>query len=60
MADDRIVSREQHRTRIDLREDHEIRYWTKKFSVKRDGLARAVAKAGPSAAAVAKELGKRL
>lgn len=50
----------QDRSRINLSEDYEVRYWTEKFGVTREELTRAVQKAGSSAAAVAKELGKEL
>lgn len=60
MADDTTIRGPQDRSRVNLSENYEVRYWTKKFGVTRDELARAVQKAGSSAAAVAKELGKSL
>jgi hypothetical protein len=46
------------RKRINLHEQWEIDYWTDKWSISREQLEKAVAKAGPMAADVAKELGK--
>ncbi|WP_186421351.1 DUF3606 domain-containing protein [Bosea sp. CS1GBMeth4] len=60
MADDKSERGPQDRSRINLSEDYEVRYWTKKFGVSKEELKRAVAKAGSSAAAVARELGKTL
>ena len=52
--------RPQDRSRISLQENHEVQYWTKKFGVSRAELEEAVKRAGASAAAVAKQLGKAL
>jgi len=60
MADDKTDRGPQDRSRINMSEDYEVRYWTKKFGVTKDELAKAVAKAGQSAAAVAHALGKQL
>lgn len=60
MADDKTDRGPQDRGRINLSEDYEIRYWAKKFGVTEEDLKRAVLRAGPSAAAVARELGKTL
>lgn len=60
MADNKQDRGPQDRARISMEEDYEVRYWTEKFGVTRDQLAAAVEKAGSSAAAVAKELGKPL
>ncbi len=48
------------RASVNLTEDYEVRYWTQKFGVSKSELEKAVAKAGQSAAAVAKALGKTL
>jgi Protein of unknown function (DUF3606) len=56
MTDDLSKRGVQDRTRINIHEDHEIRYWTQKFGVSHDQLKAAVQKVGPSAAAVEKEL----
>jgi hypothetical protein len=46
------------RSRINMNEDYEVRYWSKHLDVTREELQRAVDKVGPTAAAVRKELGK--
>jgi hypothetical protein len=58
MADDRNLRGPQDRQRINLSEDYEVTYWSKKWDVSREQLAEAVRKAGPTSAAVAKLLGK--
>ena len=47
----------QDRSRINMHEDYEVRYWSKKFGVTKEELQRAVKKAGTSSAkAIEKEL----
>jgi Protein of unknown function (DUF3606) len=46
----------QDRSKINMHEDYEVRYWTKELGVTREQLQRAVEKVGNSAAAVRKEL----
>ncbi|MDB5805334.1 MAG: hypothetical protein JWN73_2656 [Betaproteobacteria bacterium] len=46
------------RARINVNEDYELRYWTKKFGVSFDVLKKAVKDVGPSAKAVEEKLGK--
>jgi uncharacterized protein DUF3606 len=46
----------QDRSKINMHEDHEVRYWTKEFGVSKERLQKAVDKVGNSAAAVRKEL----
>jgi hypothetical protein len=58
MADDRSILGAADRTRINMGEDYEIRYWTQKWNVNRDQLAAAVREVGVMAAEVAKKLGK--
>jgi hypothetical protein len=58
MADDKTNHGPQDASRINIHEDYEVAYWTKKFGVSRAELTAAVEKAGVSAAAVARELGK--
>jgi hypothetical protein len=58
MADDKTLRGPQDRTRINLSEDYEVHYWTKKFGVTKEQLAAAVKTAGSSAGAVAHILGK--
>lgn len=60
MADDKTERGPQDRSRINMSEDYEVRYWTRKFGVSKEELKQAVAKAGSSAAAVARELGKTI
>jgi hypothetical protein len=58
MADNLKDRGAQDRARINVNEEHEVRYWTKKFGVSEDELKKAVESAGVSADAVAKKLGK--
>jgi hypothetical protein len=45
------------RSKINMSEDFEVKYWLKALGVSRDELQRAVDKVGNAAAAVRKELG---
>ncbi|MBS4045141.1 MAG: DUF3606 domain-containing protein [Alphaproteobacteria bacterium] len=56
MADDLSNRGPQDRARVNLGEQHEIAYWTKKFGVSEEQLRKAVQKAGVSAEAVEKAL----
>jgi len=47
MSDDLDNRGNADRIRINVHEDHEVRYWTGKLGVSRDELERAVAKVGP-------------
>jgi hypothetical protein len=58
MADDLKNRGAQDRSRVNIHEDYEVRYWTKKWGVTREQLVEAVQKAGVSAEAVARQLGK--
>jgi hypothetical protein len=58
MADDLKDRGAQDRNRVNVNEDHEVRYWTQKWGVSKEELAAAVQKAGVSVDAVARELGK--
>jgi hypothetical protein len=58
MSDDPKQKGGRDRSRINTREDHEARYWSKKFGVSAEELKAAVKKVGNSAEAVQKELGK--
>ena len=44
------------RSKINMHEDYEVKYWTHQLGVSREQLQRAVDKVGNSAAAVRKEL----
>jgi hypothetical protein len=46
----------QDRSKINIHEDHEVKYWTKELGVSKESLLKAVEKVGNSAAAVRKEL----
>ena len=58
MSDDLKQRGAQDRSRINTSEDHEMRYWSKKFGVSEDQLKAAVKKVGNSAKAVEEELAK--
>jgi len=58
MADDTTNRGPQDRSRINLSEDYEVRYWTKELGVSKDELARLVQQHGNSAEKVRQELGK--
>jgi len=51
------IKARQDRSKINLSEGHQVRYWTKHLGVSREQLERAVEKVGNSAVAVRKELG---
>ena len=59
MADDLKDRGAQDRSRVNVNEDHEVRYWTQKWDVTKEQLMAAVKKAGVSVAAVAKALAKK-
>jgi hypothetical protein len=56
MADDPSKRGPQDRSRISTSEDHEVRYWSRKFGVSPEQLKAAVRKVGNSAKAVEREL----
>ncbi len=56
MADDPSKRGQQDRTRINIHEEHEVRYWTEALGVSRDRLAQLVKQVGPSAQAVRDKL----
>ena len=58
MADDRSIRGAADRSRINMQEDYEVRYWTQKWNVSREQLAAAVREVGVMAADVARRLGK--
>ena len=57
MADDKINRGQPDRSKIDMSEDYEVKYWTRHFGVSREELQRVVDRVGNSAKAVAKEFG---
>lgn len=58
MADDLNNRGQQDRSRINVHEEHEVRYWTEALGVNRDQLERAVRQVGPSASAVREHLAR--
>lgn len=58
MADDKFNRSPQDASRINIHEDYEVAYWTKKLGIGQAELIAAVQKVGVSAAAVERELGK--
>jgi Protein of unknown function (DUF3606) len=56
MSDDTTNRGAQDRHRINMHQDHEVRYWTEHFGVSRDELQAAVDAAGPVASAVEQRL----
>jgi hypothetical protein len=58
MPDDLTNKGGQDRSRINMSEDYEVKYWTHHLGVSREELQRAVDKVGNSTATVRKELGK--
>jgi hypothetical protein len=60
MADDRNERGPRDRQRINMSEDYEVSYWSKKWSISREQLSEAVRKVGPMSAAVGRLLGKSL
>jgi hypothetical protein len=54
---DNLTAREQpDRSKINMNQIHEVRYWTKHFNVSKEELLKAIEKVGNSAAAIRKEL----
>lgn len=58
MSDDRNNVGRPDRDRINVNEDHELRYWTKALGVDEAQLRAAVKAVGPTAAAVREHLKK--
>jgi 3-oxoacyl-[acyl-carrier-protein] synthase III len=56
MSDGLINRGQPDRSKINMHEDYEVKYWTKHFGISKDKLAEIVDKVGNSAAAVQKEL----
>ena len=52
MADDLSKRGQQDRNRINVHEEHEVRYWTEALGVSRDRLEQLVKQVGTSAQAV--------
>ena len=58
MADDKTNRGQPDRSKINMEEDYEVKYWTRHFGVTPEELQAVVDRVGNSAAAVAKEFGK--
>jgi 3-oxoacyl-[acyl-carrier-protein] synthase III len=58
MSDDKTKRGQPDRSKINMSEDYEVKYWTKHLGISPEELQKAVDKVGNSAAAVRKELGK--
>jgi hypothetical protein len=58
MADDKAKSDYRDRTRINVHEDYEVRYWTRELGVTAEKLRETVDKVGVMVADVRKALGK--
>jgi hypothetical protein len=58
MADDLKDRGARDRSRVNVHEDYEVRYWTEKWGVTKHQLVEAVERAGVSVQAVARKLGK--
>lgn len=59
MVDDLNNPGAQDRSRINVNEAHEVRYWTQRFGVTEEALRKAVAEVGESVEKVAEQLGKK-
>ena len=56
MSDNLQKTGQQDRSRINVHEEHEVRYWTETLGVSREQLEKAVAAVGVSANAVREHL----
>jgi Protein of unknown function (DUF3606) len=57
MSDDALKRGQPDRSRINMHEDYEVKYWSKHLGITREELQRLVDKVGNAASAVRKELG---
>ena len=58
MSDDKSQRGTPDRSRINVHEDYELRYWAEKFAVSKEALKEAVKTAGPMVDNVRRQLGK--
>jgi len=58
MSDDLNNRGQQDRIRVNMHEEHEVRYWTQELGVSREELAQVVKDVGVMAADVRKHLGR--
>jgi hypothetical protein len=56
MSDDKTNRGSPDRDRINMNQEHEVRYWSQKLGVTAEELRRAVEAVGPTASAVEKRL----
>jgi hypothetical protein len=56
MTDSLTTKEQPDRSKINMNQSHEVRYWTKHLNISKEELQKAVDKVGNSAAAVRKEL----
>lgn len=56
MADNPGIRGAQDRSRINVNQEHEVRYWSEKFGITADELKQAVQQVGPMADAVEQQL----
>ena len=56
MADNVQNRGQPDRSKVNMNEDYEVKYWTKHFGVSKERLAEVVQRVGNSATAVQKEL----
>ena len=59
MSDDKAKTGPADRSKVNVHEDYEVRYWTKKWGVSTDQLKAAVKAVGVSAASVEAHLKKK-
>lgn len=59
MTDSPTKTRPQDAQRVNVNQEHELRYWTDKFGVSAERLKSAVERVGPMAEDVAAELGPK-
>ena len=57
MSDNLAKRGQPDRSKINMNEGHEVKYWTRALGVSKEALQKAVDKVGNSAASVRKELG---
>ncbi|WP_082645811.1 DUF3606 domain-containing protein [Bradyrhizobium valentinum] len=57
MTDSLTKKNQPDRSKINMNQSHEVRYWAKHLNISKDELRKIVEKVGNSAAAVRKELG---
>jgi hypothetical protein len=60
MTDDLSSRGPRDRANINIHEDHEVEWWTRKLGVSPDQIREAVAEVGTSAEKVAQQLNRRL